>query len=809
MYKRGSTVTVLLILLINIFAPLTVLADTDTARPDDNSNYQVVSAYLDGTLNYNHPAITVATSDRITHAGILFKGLNISADSLINEAILSVYYWNNINYTTSGINIQIRGVYGDPDNIDYDSLVNGVSTSASVTYNASYFDAGEGWYNITITDVIQQMIAVSGYSPGDNFLIKIIHIPAQAPGDPWYNYQISGSLFPENNHRPYLYVDYTPGSLYEGWIITPGASGLDGNYTGLLELLNTTGGFDNDRIHASAFQKRIVYSNYSGLCYLFTTDEANDWLVYTSFTPNGDFVHNRTKFVDGLTYSYDIQDYDVAISPDGCRIYVLYTIDNTSPYNNAKSSLGQYALFWEVWNVTESGALQFIDDHEISGDFSSDIQYQHPSIECLNSGYQVMIYDYQQDSTTYYDRVIINPNRDSCNTSFNIYFDTVIGTITGSNRGGTYNKYPTVEPYGSDNVIFYGLDYKGSLTIYRDSYAYLENVTEAYADYLATGTIYNGAYWGAGRNTGDDYFPSNCMPWMFLTGAGYYGTYSDAVGGTFYREHLESVTVLNNRTGFEGVPAVDYTDSDLIPEETSIYFGYAGAGNDNIGFFYMQNNTNSFYYVPYSNHSATTDPYGLYNFDERKIVYNFSEPIYTKWGIKYPLDAVDFARDMGSSLIAYPTDSRELNSNSVQYFALINRTASGNLLNIYRYIYEAEGGSGEPTYTPPEGVNTTACVDYYLATHYPDGYTVENVQEAIDYCTDWIPEDPDNPGEDDPGFPWSVSKRAFKIYFLLLGIVFIAVPWILFAMSKELQFIPWIMFFNALGVGLLIEFMRL
>jgi len=805
-----------LILILNLVGPVFLIwADTDQGRPENSVNYQVVSAYTDGTFNYNHPAISIARSDRTVTGGILIKDLNISGDSKINSAILSVYYWNNINYSTSNINVNIRGVYGSPDDLDYDSIVNGVTTPASVNFNVSAFDAGEGWYNITLTDVIQQLVLYPGYNQGDNFIIKTLSIPAQAPGDPAYNYQISGSVFPENHHRPILYVDYTPGVFYEGWEITPGTGGggsLDG-LPGVFEKVNSTTAFDdNQYLYAGSNQKRIVYSNYSGLWYLFHTDENTASMRYTSFDSNGVFNENGADWIDGLTYDYDLQDYDICVSPDGKRLYALYAIDVSAPYNNAKPSTSKDGLVWEVWNITLSGELEFIDDYYIPGEspFNGYTRYQYCNMECMANGWQVCVFDYYTGSN-YYDRIIVNPDRDSFNASYSGSLDEAMSYDPGYNRVDTYAKVPSVQLSGEYGALIHYTWYQGSGLIFYDAYNYIFDVVEAWEKWNAGGYWWNATDWDGDYDTTADTITSGTQSWFLSTGAGYYGNYSDAIATMFMDDQRESVIVLNNLTADPGVPYFDYEDDQNMPDGSGVYFGVGSAGYNHTGLFYLTNNTVNLRYVPYDDRYSLGAPdYGTFNLTEAVSVYNFTEPIYAKYTYN-PLDdnAVDFPRDFSSSLISYGISGHPDPASSVQFFAILNRTAPTDRIDLFRYIFYNSltgGGGGNATYTPPPGVNYTQCVQNYLDTNFPGGYNVSNVQEAIDYCDSWIPaDDPDPEGSGS----WSASRKQFKLYFLLIGIALVAVPWLLFALSGDMKFIGWIVILNSLGIALLIEFMRL
>lgn len=116
---------------------------------------------------------------------------------------------------------------------------------------------------------------------------------------------------------------------------------------------------------------------------------------------------------------------------------------------------------------------------------------------------------------------------------------------------------------------------------------------------------------------------------------------------------------------------------------------------------------------------------------------------------------------------------------------------------IYIDVSEAfTGGFGGFTVTTPPGY-TPPDPDCLASAE-----TLADVEACIDTVLD---DDPENPGAGDfeGDEPWYVSRKGFKLYFLLLGIFFIGFPWILFASDRDPKWIGYILFFNTMGLGLL------
>lgn len=714
--KTFTSAIMIAVMIFNLMGPLFIFADNAIGRPGNTENYQVVSAYLDGTLNYNHPAITVASSDKTVYGGILFKGVNISDTSLINDAVLSVYYWNNINWTTNGITIQVKGIYGSPDQLDYDSVKNGITTPASVTYEVSAWDAGEGWYNISVTNIIQQLILDPGYTPGDNFLIQTLHIPSISPGDPEYNYQISGSVFPENNRRPYLYIDYTPGVNYRGWTITPGSPG---GITGQFYIFDTNG--TGLRIWDASTNRNVTITNSdpawtfsTGYSYAQNVYEQTGKSEYYAILWNASNAGYLCKTSDNFTTITALTQLFSA------NTYIFYDLDYSDDSDLLMVTYGSTSLASGYNRVWDCGSDSWLHAQEFM------------SLGAGCRGLDTMVLEVEAGRDVFYTVFT------STSISGAKSYDTIAGSYSADNT------FTTSAPVGASGA----------------------NIE--YDAYLNTFYI-----WFASYGDGDLYQNNQTDPdvtaWDF-------GTW--ATKTRFYKINSGTIRDFDN-----GVRV-------LISNNTAVAVGYMTSPD-------------------YALMIYAETPYTPATWVNKLEDQNFTS-VSNTWVMAFP----------GGDPLVYVWDdiADKIYLENYTWFngthspAELTRTALSvdadrlGYAGTQRPTVLQGGPATNPTYTPPSGNNNTDCVDFYLATHYPNGFNISNVQEAIDYCDDWIP--PDDPDPDESG-SWSTSKKTFKLIFLVLGISFIAVPWILFALTKEPQFIAWILLLNALGAGLLIEFMRL
>lgn len=225
------------LLILSLFSGMPISwGATATYRPTVNTDNQVVTAFAGGTYWGNDLFAEVATSGKTQWTGYNFQNTNITKDSLINSATLTLYYHNGADFNDTGTleprNITVGYRYDGGPEWTYDKLVHGATTQGfsgvQTLYEVTAWDA-PGNYTIDVTEVLQDLVLLPGYTAGWNIKLFTFILAEVGPGfdDTWFSYSVNGVYDVNDLHlnRPSLTVDYTPGAYYDGMSTPPAASG--------------------------------------------------------------------------------------------------------------------------------------------------------------------------------------------------------------------------------------------------------------------------------------------------------------------------------------------------------------------------------------------------------------------------------------------------------------------------------------------------------------------------------------------------------------------------------------------------------
>jgi hypothetical protein len=352
---------ILVFFLITLVGPLWLgNAGNETNRPTINQARRVVTCFEDGTFWFDHLGAVVASNAKNTYTGYLFENFNISGDSRIDNATLTLYYYNNLDYGTNDTFILIEGILGSPLSLGWDDVVNGYDTASFVTYNVSTWIA-EGYYTINVTEIIQEMVLLPTYQAGDNFLLRTFHLAPSGPGaDPtYYDYSVKSNIEPEASKRPSLQIGWTPGVFYDGWDITPLPSGFNATPIGYYSTGN-----GNEHI--------LMFNGTSGEIIANNTQKAGEFVDFRSTFPlmlNGSaYFINSTGYLKnttdaGLTWEVVAQiDSNLLANP------FQHPYGLTYDYENNMIHVGYHYQTFDVYYVNVSlttgtaGARQLVND---------------------------------------------------------------------------------------------------------------------------------------------------------------------------------------------------------------------------------------------------------------------------------------------------------------------------------------------------------------------------------------------------------------------------------------------------------------
>lgn len=138
------------------------------------------------------------------------------------------------------------------------------------------------------------------------------------------------------------------------------------------------------------------------------------------------------------------------------------------------------------------------------------------------------------------------------------------------------------------------------------------------------------------------------------------------------------------------------------------------------------------------------------------------------------------------------TDKFPLDANNQVYISAIDPILTNEII----------AGPGGSTFNSTDQ-EFTACVGSALLTLFGTGpYTEDQINEGIAWCeggeTAFPPVNTTDP------YNWSTTRKTWKMMFIFLGMAFIAVPWLIFASTKEMKYLAYIIILNSLGFGLLL-----
>jgi hypothetical protein len=316
--------------------------------------------------------------------------------------------------------------------------------------------------------------------------------------------------------------------------------------------------------------------------------------------------------------------------------------------------------------------------------------------------------------------------------------------------------------------------------------------------------IFNGGHQNAGNLTllcglRDDSGQSDAGVWSYVW---------DPDDGSGSIPDLVGWTKLSQNTG----ETYDFTEAIIMPNGTVIALRYRRSQPSNWA------PSPSISHYPYSSYNQNTN----WNNSDPDHTYWFGSPLLTgfvngSYTDQNQAGFIDWSAwfqnrqsDTGEAVSLYGPFNWTLSVTDWKMFDLRDYAIPPNFTSpgsVHISLIEFTSATSTPggfNYTAPPGVDPQ-CVDNYLTINYGSApYSEAEIQEAIDFCDTW-----EDPGPTPPPGSWSSSRKQFKLYFLFLGIFFIAGPWVGFAVDGDPKWIGYILLLNALGVGLIIEFMRL
>lgn len=675
-------------------------ASVEVRPPEDSLNY--MATLLDDGFYYSHGyGIMLAESDQHSVSVILFPETGAPGYSTINEANLTVYYVNNLNYTDSTI-IQVSAWYGsDPDLILQSDLESVVIYGPIRNYDIVNWDT-EGYYTLDVTAIIQAVVNNPAYNNESNTVIQIEHYPTNDPD--YYRYDIEGNAGPRPGRRPTLSIDYTApsDSDYKGWDITPGSYD-PGNVTlQIYNSLNTWELWSYDRN-----KTEVNYTSldlYSGGVNARCLEVVNDTVVILGFN-NSDNSRMDLFWTNDLGRSWD----NITVWTGGYTQYKTMVYDN----NTLK-----FHCFWTYSNTLYYNSVSF-----------------NGSIWKLDNVSPVEV---DTGATLAHVWAHHNGTHVYCAYKDGSYSSVVRGTLADPPSTFSISSQSTWVCDTVPHILF------------RDKNIYLD-VHNNGAHLLQVLKYDNSITWG------------NAGAWGLVDTE---GTYDNHYGG--WMGNSTDWGLVCYYTGSDTVGGLDYPEvCYLLQNETLIS--------------YRMNLT-----APVTTFIWGHQPYTDINGSLRSIIV---------------LDGLG----------VYDVPDNEIRTPQTNIGDYLVTTRGDNIqLQAHDYSFDYNPlTASEPSYDPPNGTGVS-CVANYLSLHYPDGYNITQLQEAIDYC-DNSTSNPDYQGFPDPETDpdlWFVSRRAFKLYFLVLGVVMVVIGFLGFAVTKEYVWLGYMAFLIPLGVGFIIAFMH-
>lgn len=662
---------------------------------------QVAYEYDDGTYFGAGPVATIAQHDKNVYSGIVFPDVVIPANASVINATLTLYYWNNLNYTEAPTNILIEAIPGNPSVI-YPGLLRAPATTTTnyYTYDISGWDAS-GNYTLEITDIVAELQGAWVWNQtGNNILIRVQALAPVGPFAPgsepdYYRYEISTNLGPDSQ-KPRLSVNYTESAgnteYYNGYTII---QTYEGEFSGFL------GG--NNRLFHYSYEAPIGWYNYT----LPATD-AREW-------------------IGGNEQGWAVGD----------KLYLLLC-------NTTRVDLW-YANLTDLTSYTNIGALRTTQPEDYCMAYN----------EAENT-----LYLYHQDVPG----VVIM-------RTYNITSGVLSGSSTVINVGayagtGLDACYDPVNEYVW--MVACSADTTGS-----QRHLYLFNCSGATYTQKLKGTSPLG---GNFDNPNVDIFDNQV--WLFGTANGashYYQSYDLTTGA----DTSGGWVLVNNE-------AVGYTETIVKgPPVERLYYILDDKAVDNKKKI-----------ISYDTNAVKTTTYPTANYTGDDQLYTTRFTYYGNETILLEVENADKIYHFESPLTLGSGGPYTI----AGFWSFYDTGLSFNLPNMAG-IGTSEGATVF-TVIPPTGGETPDPDCLALAT------TIEEVKACIDNVN---LDDPDNPGAG--GFsendPWWVSRKQFKLYFLLLGLFFIAYPWVMFASTRDPQWVGYILMLNALGIGFLLAIMEI
>lgn len=660
-----------------------------------------MATLLDDGFYYSHGySIQVAGSDQHSQSVILFPATGIPYYSTINEANLTLYYVNNVDYSES-TEILISAWYGSDPVLILQSDLETVSIFGPVeTHEINNWDS-EGYYTLDITNIITAVVQHPRYCNTTKIVIQIEHYPEA--GASYYRYDAEGNNGPRPGRRPTLTIDYTAPdpTSYKGWDITPGSYAQQNVTLQIYNALNTWELWSYD-LNKSDIEYNSV-DLYAGGVNARCLEVVNNTVVILGFN-SSDNSRMDLFWTNDLGLSWD----NVTVWTGG------YTQYKTMCYYNESS---RFDLFWTYSNTLYYNSVSFNGTHWILDNVSP----------------------VEVDTGVSLTHVWAN------NNETHVYCAYHDGSYSSVVRGGIVNPQADFSISSQNTWVCDTVPH----ILFRDKNIYLD-------------VFNNGAHllqvlkYNVSMSWGDP------GAWSLLDTEGTYDNH--------YGAWIGNSTAWGNVCYYTGVDTVGGLD---LPEVCYLL------GNETL-ISYRMNLT-----APVTTFVWGHQPYTDINGSLRSLIV---------------LDGYGFV-DIPDHLIRTPITG--LNTYRV--------TTRGDNIQLQAHDYSFEYNpliSTDPSFTAPGGGNSE-CVTNYLNTHYPTGYNISNLYEAIDYC-DNSTDNPDYHGfpdpEEDPDL-WFASRRAFKLYFLLIGLVLVVIGPLMLAITKEISWLGYSFILIPLGVGLIIAFM--
>jgi hypothetical protein len=498
-----------------------------------NVNYQVNDIYDDlwfsqvGTQWQTTPYIPLVQSSSDVTGVIAFRNLSIPAYATINTAILSLRTVQTDNYTL-GDNLLVT-IYGirDPDIPSFSPPNNVVTlpiTNNFVTWNVTEQNIDQ-WVNITVTNIVQEIVSLYGWSSGSNLGFEILSVADSPPR--WFK---AYDTIPSHSAR--LYITHsvnTPPQGGDQYEETYRNQTIWNRTTTANENLSITklGEFDsyNDiEIDGAPWQRKILYSNVTDNWYVFYSSNSHPVFtgvtLYARFSRSGTLLSQDQIVWGGLATPFrDLHDFDVAINRQGTRIYLIASYDLDAG-NNGFNNADKETLRWIAFRVNATTreldqiATQVISDIALQP--MSDIdRYENTQISVLPNGWQIISFG-TKDGAVYSAWCMLNNLTDAWNLRYGFNPESVMVDLTAWNPSNVYYHTLNMGVFNETGLTFmlrardagFDWDYGGALVDnfvdeVNENAGYVYNgYTIANFESLGTDTGGNQDHFGAlGRNS--------------------------------------------------------------------------------------------------------------------------------------------------------------------------------------------------------------------------------------------------------------------------------------------------------------------